>query len=261
MPDSLGHPAYAAYARWLRGRPLDRWPSLGELNEWAVAAGLALPDGRPLAFIAARASPLPALEYERRVALHGEIATRAGNLHDLCNAMAWLAFPRTKAALNAVHVGSARSSTANARNRCRDAATLLDESGLIVACADAEILEAWRFHRWREAFWDRREERRTSLAAAAIGHGLIAKLAAPFRGITGRALVVPLAANELPQDPDALATALDTAALSALATLGIRLAPADLLPLPVAALPGWDTEKLGARLFDDTSVFRNRVLR
>jgi hypothetical protein len=27
-------------------------------------------------------------------------------------------------------------------------------------------------------------------------------------------------------------------------------------PLPVAALPGWDSEALGARLFDDPSVFR-----
>jgi hypothetical protein len=31
--------------------------------------------------------------------------------------------------------------------------------------------------------------------------------------------------------------------------------------VPIAALPGWDAEQLGDRLFDDVSVFRPRVLR
>jgi hypothetical protein len=39
-----------------------------------------------------------------------------------------------------------------------------------------------------------------------------------------------------------------------------RPAPEDLLPLPVAALPGWDVEGNGARRFDDTAVFRPRML-
>ena len=116
-------------------------------------------------------------------------------------------------------------------------------------------------HRWREAFRERRTEPARSLAVVAIGHGLVAKLATPFRGITGRALVVPLSAANLPQDAGELATALDGAAMRAIAALGERLAPEDLLPLPVAALSGWDAEQLGVRLFDDTSVFRPRVIR
>lgn len=261
MLSTEAHPAFAPFARWLRLRPLAAWPTLRDLNAWAGEAGLALPDGRPLAFVAAAATPPPALEYEGRIALRGEIAIRDESLHDLCNALAWLAFPRTKAALNAAHVVSARAPTPNARDRRRDAATLLDESGLIVACTDTEILEPWRQHRWREAFRERRTEVARSLAVVAIGHGLVAKLATPFRGITGRALVVPLSAAHLPRDAAALATALDGAAMRAIAALGERLAPENLLPLPVAALPGWDAEQLGARLFDDTSVFRPRVIR
>jgi len=50
-----------------------------------------------------------------------------------------------------------------------------------------------------------------------------------------------------------------TGAATRLAELGAAFSPADLLPLPVAALPGWDVEGLGARLFDDASVFRPRA--
>jgi hypothetical protein len=183
---------------------------------------------------------------------------RPGNLHDACNALAWLAFPATKAALNAIHAAARAVDTGNGRDRRRDAATLLDESGMIVACADAELLELWRTHQWRAAFWDRRAAVADRMRAVVIGHGLLAKLVAPFRGITARALVLALDGAASPADPALLAAALDA---SAAATIGAAFAPEDLLALPVAALPGWDMEASGARLFDDTAVFRPRMLR
>jgi hypothetical protein len=91
-----------------------------------------------------------------------------------------------------------------------------------------------------------------------IGHGALAKCVAPFRALTARALVIPLAAAELPGGPQALAAALDAAAAERLARAGAVFAPADLLPLPIAAIPGWDAEQLGSRLYDDASVFRPR---
>ncbi len=260
-PDAVAHPAFAPYARWwipLRGGDL---PAPVEFDGWAREASLTLPDGRPLSFRPAPSGRTSALEYERRIAATGEVPTRAGSLHDACNALAWLAFPRTKAALNAIHAGATVADTGNGRDRRRDAATLLDESGMIVACADAELLGLWRAHRWRTAFWDRRATVAKQMRAVAIGHGLLAKLVAPFRSVTARVLVTALDGAALPADPALLAAALDAAAAATIDASGVAFAPEDLLALPVAALPGWDTEVRGARLFDDTAVFRPRMLR
>lgn len=255
------HPAFAPFGRWWWPRGDASRPDLDRLNRWARAAALALPDGRPLSFVAATAARPSAQDYERRIAERGEVLTRPDNLHDVCNALAWLAFPRTKAALNAVHVAAPRHGSGNRRDRSRDAATLLDESGLLVACADASLVGLWTAHRWREAFWDRRDDVVASLRAVAIGHGLLAKLVAPFPAITAKVLVLPLDAAPLPGETAALVAALDAAAAAQIGARGAALAPTDLLPLPVAALPGWDCAGRGAALFDDAAVFRPRMLR
>jgi hypothetical protein len=255
------HPAFAPFATWWSPRGGSALPDLDRLNRWARAGALALPGGRALSFAAAPAAKLSARDYERRIAERGEILTRPDNLHDVCNALVWLAFPRTKAALTAIHVAAPRAGSGNPRDRSRDAATLLDESGMLVACADASLVGLWTAHRWRDAFWDRRDDIVASMRAVALGHGLLAKLVAPFRAVTAKVLVLPLAAAALPEDSAALVAMLDAAAAAEVGARGAALAPADLLPLPVAALPGWDCEGCGARLFDDAAVFRPRVLR
>ena len=53
----------------------------------------------------------------------------------------------------------------------------------------------------------------------------------------------------------------DALASSKIERRGNSLSPRDLLPLPLAALPGWDVEQLGERLFDDVSVFRPEAKR
>lgn len=228
------------------------------LNDWAREAGIALPDGRQLRFVSPPRARQSAVDYERRIAEYGEVATRANNRHDIFNALAWLAFPRSKAALNALHVAAAAQPTGNARNRARDAATLLDEDGVIVACADAELHALWRAHAWRELFWARRADVARAMRVTAIGHGLLQKLVTPFPAITARALVVDT--SGLPDDPPALTARLDAAAAAQLHEYGQLFVPIALLPLPVAALPGWDPDRdyLGERRFDDESVFRPR---
>jgi len=222
--------------RWLAR---DRAPSRAVLDDWARESGL------PQRFVEAP-DALAALDYERRIASHGEIATRDGVLHDLFNALSWLAFPQTKAALNALHVREGASATGNARNRRRDAATLLDESGLIVACADPSLIDGWRRHAWRETFWTRRADIERALAAHALGHGLLEKLSNPYRSITAHALVLSVPSSMSRADVDAVAAD----------RIAAGVEPCALLPLPVAALPGWDSEALGSALFDDVSVFR-----
>lgn len=243
MTSASAHPALAPYARWPLGATT---PSLATLNAWADAASLALPDGRALRFADVHAAN--ALDYEATVARDAVIPTRADDWHDACNALAWLAFPRAKATLNAVHVRAGAAATANRRDRARDAATLLDESGLLLACADEALVTLLRAHRWRELFVARASDVARVMRPFALGHGLLAKLARPYRAITAQVLVLPVAAAE------ATVAAIDAAAAAAIADPA--LAPERLAVLPVAALPGWDREALGAALFDDLSVFR-----
>ena len=257
----FAHPAFAPYARWLAGLDADAAVPLATLNGWARAAGAALPDGRPLAFVAPPPGRLPALAYERRIAERGLVPTRERNRHDLFNALAWLVFPRAKAALNAIHAAAPLPAIGDARDRSRDAATLLDESGLIVACADAALLAMWRAHAWRDLFWTRRGDVAARMRVVAIGHGLLDRLVTPFRALTAKALVLAIDATALPVDPRALCAVLDGAAAARIAARGAALRPDELLPLPVAALPGWDAADVGARLFDDVAVFRPRPAR
>lgn len=247
---AFAHPAFAPYRHRLR---TDALPDLGMLNAWAREEALALPGGRALRF--AEAAGHGALAFETRVANDGVIGVRPGSLHDILNALAWLAFPRAKAALNARHVGDPRSDTPSGRSPVRDAATLVDESGLILACAEGALVALLRAHAWRALFIARRDDVAWSMRPLVIGHGLLAKLVAPFRAITARTLVVALDPATLP-DGQRGTNAIDAAAARAIA--GAAFAVANLPPLPVAALPGWDGERLGEGLFTDRAVFRPR---
>jgi hypothetical protein len=253
LPFATGHPAFAPLPTAGTSGAL---PDIPTLERWAGERALALADGTPLRFAAAPTRRCGARDYERGIAATGVVPTREGSLHDACNALAWLAYPRTKAALNAIHVGAVTAATPNARDRRRDAATLLDESGLVIACGDEALLAGWRDRAWHDVFWRRRADVAREFRVAAIGHGLLAKLLRPFRAVTAQVLVLPLASTGLPHEPVALASALDAAAAAWLGHRGSAFHPADLLPLPVAALPGWDSEGSGERLFDDRGVFR-----
>ena len=86
--------------------------------------------------------------YEVRVFESGCVETRPESLHDLFNALAWLAFPKTKARINAMHAERIAHERGR-RGRLRDLLTLFDEGGAIVACADGELLSLLRLRAQR----------------------------------------------------------------------------------------------------------------
>lgn len=246
--DDFAHPAFAPYRAWLRD---DALPDLAALDAAARSRAVVSAAGAAIRFVEQEARG--ALAYERAVSACGTVAMRRGSPHDACNALAWLAFPRTKAALNARHVADGAYARPNGRSRARDAATLIDESGVLLACADDELVALLRARAWRPLFVDRRDDVRRAMLPLVVGHGLLVKLMRPYRAATAHALVVRL-------DPALVAGgAAGLAAVDAAAAAAVgdpALTPAQLVPVPVAAFPGWDREGLGARLFDDRSVFR-----
>lgn len=220
-----------------------RWAgaqTLEALNALAEAAGLRTESGRAVRFVA------PAADdpyYEVSVYETGRVATRGGNLHDWFNALAWLAFPRTKARINAMHA-AAIPREGGRRGRLRDLLTLLDEGGAIVACGDPELNAMLRRHEWRRLFWDNRGRVRDAMRVHVLGHAVLEKALAPWPGITCKAIFVA------PQgDPDALAA-------DWLRALPAEATPRSLAALPVFGYPGWLAEGESAAFYDDARFFR-----
>lgn len=169
----------------------------------------------------------------------GRVETRPGNFHDLFNALAWLAFPRTKARINALHAAEIPRERGR-RGRRRDLLTLFDEGGAVVQCADAELIALARAFRWKELFWEKRARLLDSMRFVVLGHAVLEKALAPWPGITCKAIF--LESNDL-----------DGQAAAWLAT---QASPRELAPLPVFGYPGWLPESGRAEFYDDARYFR-----
>src|SRR5262249_464863 len=136
------------------------------------------------------------LYYEVRIAETGEVPTRSHNWHDLFNALAWIAFPRAKAAINAQHAAIlAERGEAEARRRGpeRDALTLFDEGGVIIACSEPQLTRLIVDFEWKELFWRRRAELQAKMRFFAFGHALYEKALEPYVGIVAKTVFVDFA--------------------------------------------------------------------
>lgn len=183
------------------------------------------------------------MNYEVRAFQTGCVETRAANLHDFFNALAWLAFPRTKARLNALHAAAIPSEQGR-RGRLRDLLTLFDEGGAIIECDDRELVELMAQFRWKELFWCNRERVRASMKVTVLGHAVLEKALQPWPGITCKALVI------------AQGSAPDIAADRWLSTLAPDAAPGQLQTVPVFGYPGWHAGSDQARFYEDRRYFR-----
>jgi hypothetical protein len=236
----LKHPVFDPIRSWLARLPPAGWPSHEALNALAEEAGVLTASGMPLRFVPpSSADPY----YEVHVYESGCVATRSGNWHDLFNALAWLAFPRTKAAINALHAAEIPRE-GKRRGRLRDMLTIFDEGGAIVVCADPGIEALLRGFRWRELFWDCRERVLRGLRIVVLGHAVLEKSLDPWPGIACKALFL-----EPDSDPDAAAAAW----LHAHAKDGT---PQLLAPLPIFGYPGWIAENARADFYADERYFR-----
>ncbi len=259
MPEAPPAPWLAPYAARLAAlAPMPPRVRLDALNAWAREAGLASGSGRPLRFVAdaqgggaARVPAAQRVAYETRIFVDGEVATRldgAGSRHDLYNALAWLAWPRSKARLNALHAQAlAGSDPAAPRGPLRDAATLFDENAALWVGTDAALEAALRGFDWHALFVAHRARLAASVRVHAFGHALLEKLESPFKAITAHAWPLRRPHGTSPRELDAaLAASLEPDALDTRA----------LCPLPVMGLPGWCEANADPAFYNDAAVFR-----
>lgn len=213
--------------------------SLDELNRAAAQLDIRTLSGRRVEFVRPAADKRP---YELQAYESGHIATRADNLHDWFNALAWLAFPRTKAQINALHAAEIPRERGQ-RGPLRDLLTVFDEGGVLVACADGELAGMVRELRWKELFWTHRSRVRADMHLAVLGHAALEKALEPWPGITCKAVFLVPGSD------------LDEQAARWLAQLPPGARARDLAPLPVFGYPGW-AENDSAAFYDDDRYFR-----
>ena len=228
-------------------------------NALAAERGVVTGSGAPLRFVIPGAS---GLSYEERVYWLGEVETRPGNWHDGFNALAWLAYPLTKAALNARHHQAlVRQQTTDGagqqRGPLRDALTQFDECGVAVVSSRLDLWHEIRAQRWKEVFWLRRAEMQRSLRVFVFGHASFDMLRTPRLGLCGKALFLhvddawlAMPATQQLADVDARMAQRFVGDMPAYAR------PRDFHPLPLMGIPGVTPDNECPEYYDDRRQFR-----
>jgi hypothetical protein len=236
------------------------WPDLAALNRIAQTHQIRTATGKPIRFVAQGPRPTSfEQQYEPRIYLSGEVQTRAENWHDLFNALVWLQFPRTKAVINQRHFLAAQALVEaghQGRGAQRDAATLFDESGVVVACSTPELAELLLAFKWKELFWNRREQTARQMRFVLFGHSLYEKALNPYVGMTGKGIVVPVEPAFLALNQAEQCASLDGMLARMLAEPGAVVAPRDLAPVPLLGFPGWVRENADEGYYDNVDYFR-----
>lgn len=258
-PACLARPPLAEwFADWPELFPAPAWPSfaaLAQARDRAVSVdGVARPR-----FVAQDRDLLgDGLHYEQRVAA-GRVATRAGNWHDLLNALVWLRWPCIKRALNAAQMVGIAEAGPRVRTRRQCALTHFDEAGAIVLVADEGVLAAWEQHDWVELFLGRSKAWGVAVAARVFGHATLEHAL-----VDGQLLVAKAVALRAPADLVCAFAAVDAGAVAhvdrrvaSLVDAGHLLAdPQDLRPLPLSGIPGWHARSGDPDFLQSAPCFR-----
>lgn len=233
--------------------PLSLWREFDELlrGPWPdiTALNARMRDSNAPRFIAQTPKLLAdGLHYEQRIARRGQIATRAGNWHDLLNALIWLRFPQLKQALNTRQVAEIAQVGAKQRSRAQCALTHFDEGGVVVLLRDQALLPLWDAHDWHGLFWRQRSAWNDGrIAATVFGHALLEHALRPEQLLVGKCLVVMPGANA--ESPVA-------GLASAIRAGDLLNDPQELRPLPLSGIPGWHGDNAAEEFYRQAPCFR-----
>jgi hypothetical protein len=248
------HPALQRYGK-------ADFPALNDFNALLTTQPeIATQSGKLIRFVEQAQGKLGfEAQYEPRCYLSGEVQTRENNLHDLFNAFVWLTFPQSKAAINARHYAALTdvdSPLHSQRGSVRDMATLFDESGVIVACANMKLAELLVDFKWKELFWSRRDEVLAGMGFYIFGHGLHEKAMQPYIGITGQGLVVQVAEAFFSWPIQRRVQHMDERVAAYLNEPANCHDTHELNPVPLLGIPGWSDDNSQPDYYDNQDYFR-----
>lgn len=238
--------------------PLQSWlqrlpdaPNSASLTALIEQDPVCLADGRPIRFVPPQTD---GMVYECRVWELGEVETRVDNWHDFFNALVWCRFPASKRAITAAHV-AAMQQPGEKRSLRRDALTHFDECGIVVLSSDPALLDLLRGFQWQALFVEHRQAVIERMRFVVFGHATYEALRAPFRGLTAKAILLPVSEAFLRQTADSLLTAVD-AQLARIIASESYTRPRDFQPLPLLGIPGVTPENEDPAYYTDTFQFR-----
>ena len=253
-------PVFAPLEGALERLPAERWPTHDELTQ--AAGGILTSRGEPVRFVNPREhTDRERRYYELRIAESGEVETRRESWHDLFNALVWITFPKAKAAINAQHAAILEErgeDEARRRSPERDALTLFDEGGIIVASGSSELSQLIPAFAWKDLFWHRRSEVEASMGFFAFGHGLYEQALAPYLGMVAKTVFIDAQRSffSLPREGRlARADELVAAHFSERARFP---SPRSMAPMPVLGIPGWHPGTALESFYDDAQHFRSK---
>ncbi|NOT98905.1 MAG: DUF3025 domain-containing protein [Sideroxydans sp.] len=262
-PGLLGSPMFAPLHPILSVLEDDQFPSLQICNDLLAEyqPNITVQQGWQLSFVPQVLGKQGfESQYEPRCYLKGEVQMRENNWHDLLNALVWLTFPKTKAAINARHyhalTNATKQATSSQRGAVRDTNTLLDESGVIVVCADAELATLLQNFQWQELFWQRREQVKSSMGFYIFGHGLYEKALQPYIGMTGQGVVLSVEQAFFNWPLAQQLAHLDTLLADRLALPEYGSTTRELSPVPLLGVPGWAADNECEAYYENTHYFR-----
>ena len=240
----------------------EQFPSIQNLNALLAAQipAITVNRGIPLRFVAQRNGKLGFEEkYEQLCYLKGEVQTREHNWHDLLNALVWLTFPKTKAAINARHFKALTErvdAVEGQRGAVRDMNTLFDESGVIVVCADEGLAVLLRGFLWKELFWQRRKQVKARMGFYLFGHGLYEKSLRPYIGLTGQGLLLTVEQEYFAWPLSKQLEHQDGLVADYMNAPEHCRSTRELTPVPLLGVPGWAEDNCCAEYYDNTRYFR-----
>ena len=207
------------------------------------AAQLLLPSQRPTIEFVPQACLPEGQAYEAFIFERRQCPTR-DNLHDLFNALTWLALPQTKARLNALQAEQiSRHGVGAHRGPLRDALTLFDENGSVL-WAPLPLRQALLARDWQRLFVDLRPLW-SQAHLLVFGHALQEKLQQPRKAITAHVYLPRCEGSPAPFD-----------ALLAAEIEEHAWAEKPYCPLPLLGVPGWYLPNENFSFYDDARVFR-----
>jgi hypothetical protein len=250
-PDFAASPLFTG----LRGRAAlfqsDGWPDLADLDDAARRLDIVNTLNLPIRFVHQRGT-CGQRQYEDGIHASGCVPTRQASWHDFFNALIWLAWPRAKAALNETQHQALQTAPAGRRGALSDAATLFDESGLVLVTDDPDLPKLLSGRQWRAALWERRADWQ-SARLYVFGHSLLEKDRSHIPGNTGRCLWIDAKA---PLDSDDVVPSWLDEAVAERWLGGSLTGPGVLFPVPVYGIPGHNPSNTCPEYYENSAVFR-----
>ncbi|MCF6434067.1 DUF3025 domain-containing protein [Pseudoalteromonas sp. MMG022] len=231
----------------------ENWPTFDWLNALASIANC---NGNTLEFVPDAQLQDETRYYEQIIFETGAVPTRDQNWHDLFGAMIWCLFPKTKALLNKQHIIEIDKHGLKQRSKHRNALTLFDECGVVLAMTDNRFAEQLKNHCWVDAFVTQRASWDKEIKAFIFGHANYEMLTQPFIGLTGKALCIEVEEAFFKLDLRAQYEYLDTRLVDMIDQGGVLNDNTQLSPLPLLGVPNWWDANQSIEFYHNTDYFR-----